>query len=185
MIATLRRTVMSDKPDDESAEIVERWLRWLREEAARISVRTEDEEIKSQIASSLKQWCEIVSNFGGHVEEIEKLCKHAPRSWEFMLNPPPPKGIARFPIEGRPLPDQWRELCLWLTVRAHQLIGETDAPELKSDILERLRALTREGQRPLTMEGLCSRVTAFTTTVNKWSRARTDTLVPKPGWPRS
>jgi hypothetical protein len=176
---------MSDKPHEESDEDerVEGWKRLLREEAARIAARTENEDIKARIAKFFETWCQLVSDPGGQVEDFEKQLKAISALWETMLKlslHAPVRSYPQLPTEGRSLSERWRDLCLWLAVIAHQIIGETNSPKLKSDIRERLHALTHETQRPQTHADLRSRVTTFETTAGEWTDARMETVLSRP-----
>jgi hypothetical protein len=113
------------------------------------------------------------------------LAKVTATGWERLLDPPkPPTGIDRLPIPGRPLGDQWRDLCLWLTVQAHQLIRATDDIELKDRILEQHDALIRQNRLPLTLDALRLRVGTFKTMVEEWCTSRIRSIVPKAAaWP--
>jgi len=165
---------LTDKPDEQSNERIEQSRRWLREEGARYAARAKDEKTKAQIEGLIKSWCDLVSRGG---ESIEQILPSFPKACERLLNPPPPRGIARFPIEGQPIADQWHDLCLWLTMTAHQIMGETDSPKLKRDIRAQLHALTQESKRPHTFNDLQSRVTKFRAKAAEWSNARLDTIV--------
>lgn len=162
-------------PDQESNEAVDRWQRWLQEEGARFSARAKDEETKAQIAEVIETFCRLVSR--GELRNIEKTLEGLRRGCERLLNPPPPKGIDRFPIEGRSLGEQWRDLCLWLTVTAHQIIAETYSAKLKADIREQLQALTDETKLPHKLADLRSRVATFREAAAGWTRARMVTLM--------
>jgi hypothetical protein len=171
---------MGDKSDEESDEAIDRWQRWLREEGARISARAKNEETKTQIADLIEKACRILSHCGRQLPHIQKFLESVPIACEKLLNPPPPKGIARFPIEGQSLGDQWRELCLWLTVTAQQIIGETNATKLKGDIRAQLQSLTHETRRPHTIADLRLCVTKFGETVAEWTNARMETVLSRP-----
>jgi hypothetical protein len=174
---------MCDKPHEESDERVERWKRLLREETERIAARAENEDIKARIAKFFETWCQFVSDRGGQVEDFEKQLKAISAMWETMLKfslHTPVRSYPQLPTEGRSLSERWRDLCLWLAVMAHQIIGETNSPKLKSAIREQLHALTHEIQRPQTLADLRSRVTTFEATVGEWSHARMETVLSRP-----
>ena len=174
---------MGDKPHEESDEKVERWKRMLREEAARIAARTENETTKARIANFFEMWCQSVSDPRCQVEDFEKQLKAISAMcdaiFEFSLRPPL-RRYPQLPTEGRSPAERWRDLCLWLTVMAHQIIRETNSPKLKSDIREQLHALTLETQRPQTLAGLRLRVTTFESIVGEWSLAQMETILSRP-----
>jgi hypothetical protein len=167
---------MDERPDEQS-DAIERWQRWLREEGARYAARATDEETKARIEKLIEEWCDLLSR--GWLQSIESVLPNFPKACEKLLNPPPPRGIDRLPIEGQPIADQWRDLCLWLTMTAHQIMGETDSPQLKRDIRAQLRALTHGTQRPDTFDALRSRVTKFRKKAAGWSNARLETILSK------
>jgi hypothetical protein len=144
------------------------------ERKARYAALAKDEKTKAQIEELIKSWCELVSRGG---EYIETILPSWSKACERLLNPPPPRGIARFPIEGQPIADQWHDLCLWLTMTAHQIMGETESAKLKRDIRAQLHALTQESRRPHTFDDLQSRVTKFREKAAAWSNARLETIV--------
>jgi hypothetical protein len=100
--------------------------------------------------------------------------------WERLVEPPkPPTGIDRLPMPGRPLDEQWGDLCLWLTIKAHQVIGETWNIELRERIARERASLMRESKRPLNSDDLRLRVGEFKETVENWRDSRILTVVPK------
>ena len=174
---------MGDKPHEESDEKVERRKRLLREEAAGLAVRAENEEAKAWIANFFERWCQAVSDRRGQVEDVEEQLKAMAALLKTMPNfflHRPVRRYPQFPCEGRSPAERWRDLWLWLTVMAHQIIRETNSPKLKSDIREQLDALTHETQRPQTVADLRLRVTLFEATVGKWSDARLGTILSRP-----
>ena len=131
------------------------------------AARAQDDETKARIEKLIEEWCDLLSR--GWLQSIERVLPNFPKACEKLLNPPPPRGIERFPMEGQPIDDQWRDLCLWLTVTAHQIMGETDSPQLKRDIRAEFRTLTHGTQRPDTFDALRSRVTKFRKKAAEWS----------------
>jgi hypothetical protein len=171
---------MVEDRDEKWEETVERWLRWLHAEADRISARTNDPKVKERIARGLKSMRRRLLEAAPDIHKCEESVRKKASIWERLLGPPkPPTGIDRLPMSGRPLDEQWRDLCLWLTIKAHQVIGETWNLELRERNSRERASLTRESKRPLNSDDLRLRVGEFKETVENWRDSRIQILVPK------
>jgi hypothetical protein len=171
---------MAEQRDDKWEETAARWLRWLQAEADRISARTNDPKVKERIARGLKSMRRRLLEAGPDIHRCEESVRKKASIWERLLEPPkPPTGIDRLPMPGRPLDEQWGDLCLWLTIKAHQVIGETWNIELRERISRERDSLMTESKRPLNSDDLRLRVGEFKETVKTWCDSRIQILVPK------
>jgi hypothetical protein len=180
---------MSDEQDQERDESAESLLDRLRDEAARIMARTSDEAIKQQIAQELQMLCQMISSRDHNLDSIKgRLVANAPLRWAaYLRNPQRAElraGIDRLPDSGKSVGDQWQELCLWVTIKAQQIIRETDDRELKGLVAAQLDVLIHEYPRPRNANDLRIRVYMFKKTIERWAKARIRSIVPNAAaWP--
>jgi hypothetical protein len=171
---------MVEGRDEKWEETADHWFRWLQAEADRICAKTNDPKVKERIARGLEHMRMRLLEGAPDIHGCEESVRKMALIWKRLLEPPkPPTGIDRLPIAGRPLDEQWGELCLWLTIKAHQLIGETWNLELRERISRERASLMTESKRPLTSDDLRLRVGEFKERIEGWRDSRIQTVIPK------
>jgi hypothetical protein len=182
---------MSDEQDQERDESVESLLDRLRDEAARIMAETNDEAIKQQIAQELQVLCQMISSRDHNLDSIKgRLVANARLRWAAYLDNPQRAelrtGIDRLPDSAKSVGQQWQELCLWVTIKAQQIIRETDDRELKGLVAAQLDVLVHKYPRPRDANDLRIRANTFKTMIERWAESRIRSIVPNAAaWPES